>query len=282
MQAVLVTGGAGYIGSHTVQELISNGVPVVVLDNLSTGHKQAVPDGSFYAGDIADSALVERIIQNHGIKSIIHFAAKSQVGESLQKPELYFHENTVKTFTLFDTAFKAGIERFVFSSTAAVYGIPDRVPIQENDVLNPINPYGSTKRMIEDYLVWMGRVHDKMDRLRFSTPRRSLDGSIVDHRPESHLIPLIMQSAFGMCEYMALTMIPGWFMYSRLHTVIDLARAHWLALLALEQACPVAAIMWDGQGYLVLEVLEKPVCLRMRFPVNMKIDGSEIHLPWWG
>lgn len=206
MKPVLVTGGAGYIGSHTVQELRKEGVPVVVLDNLSTGHRQSVQDISFYEGDIADAALVEDIIQKHGIKSIIHFAAKSQVGESLQKPELYFHENTVKTFNLLNTAFRAGIEQVVFSSTAAVYGIPDRVPISENEILNPINPYGSTKRMIEDYLGWIGRIHGiKWIALRyFNAAGASLDGSIgEDHRPESHLIPLVMQTALGLRSRMA-------------------------------------------------------------------------------
>lgn len=280
MKPVLVTGGAGYIGSHTVQELRKEGVPVVVLDNLSTGHRQSVQDISFYEGDIADAALVEDIIQKHGIKSIIHFAAKSQVGESLQKPELYFHENTVKTFNLLNTAFRAGIEQVVFSSTAAVYGIPDRVPISENEILNPINPYGSTKRMIEDYLGWIGRIHGiKWIALRyFNAAGASLDGSIgEDHRPESHLIPLVMQTALGLRSRMAVygadyDTPDGSCIRDYIH-VIDLARAHLLALNALEQDMPSRCYnVGTGRGYSVLEVIEKA---RLVTGINFNVEYED-------
>ncbi|MCL4441250.1 MAG: NAD-dependent epimerase/dehydratase family protein [Firmicutes bacterium] len=193
MKPVLITGGAGYIGSHTARELTKEGAVVVALDNLTTGHRDAVRAQHFYEGDIVDTALVEHIIQEHQIQSVIHFAAKSVVSESLAKPELYFYENTVKSFLFFEAAIRAGVKHIVFSSTAAVYGIPKNTPIREEAMLAPINPYGDSKRAIEKYLEWMGKVHGiRWVGLRyFNAAGASLDGSLgEDHRPETHLIPL--------------------------------------------------------------------------------------------
>lgn len=265
VKPVLVTGGAGYIGSHTVEELTQEGIPVVVLDNLTTGHQDAVRAQHFYESDIADTALVEHIIKEHQIQSVIHFAAKSLVGESLAKPELYFYENTVKSFAFFEAAMKAGVKYVVFSSTAAVYGIPANTPIREETRTAPINPYGTSKRMIEEYLEWMGKVHGvKWVALRyFNAAGASLDGSLrEDHRPETHLIPLVLQTALGLREKLSVfgadyATPDGTCIRDYVH-VVNLANAHILALQALENGLPSQVLnVGTGKGLSVMEVIEK-------------------------
>lgn len=278
METVLVTGGAGYIGSHTVQELSKQGVEVVVLDNLTTGHRDAVRVEDFYDADIADTELVADIIKEHQIKSIIHFAAKSVVSESLLKPELYFYENTVKSFNFFKTAIKAGIKNIVFSSTAAVYGIPENIPIKENTIIAPINPYGTSKHMIEEYLEWMGKVHGiNWIALRyFNAAGASLDGNMgEDHHPESHLIPLVMQTMLGQREKLSIfgsdyATSDGTCIRDYIH-VVDLAHAHILALQALEQGMPSKVYnLGTGRGHSVLELIKKSV----------EISGHELLLEY--
>lgn len=264
MNPILVTGGAGYIGSHTVQELEKQGNQVIVLDNLSTGHRDAAPAEYFYKGDIADSVLVEKIIKKHHIKSVIHFAAKSLVGESLTHPEMYFYHNTVKSFAFFEAAVKAGVRQIVFSSTAAVYGIPDSMPIKENAVLAPINPYGASKRMIEEYLEWLGKVHNiGWVALRyFNAAGAALDGSRgEDHQPETHLIPLVLQTALGTRGKISVygTDYPtrdGSCIRDYIH-VLDLASAHILALRALEKGFRGGVFnVGTGKGLSVLEIVK--------------------------
>ena len=266
---VLVTGGAGYIGSHTAQELIKEGALVVVLDNLTTGHRDAVRAEHFYEGDIADTALVEHIIKEHQIQSLIHFAAKSLVSESFAKPELYFCENTVKSFMLFEAAMKAGVKHVVFSSTAAVYGIPKYIPIREETMLAPINPYGASKRMIEECLEWVGKVHGiRCVALRyFNAAGASLDGSLgEDHGPETHLIPLVLQTALGLREKLSVfgadyATSDGTCIRDYVH-VIDLANAHILALRALEHSMQSGIFnVGTGKGSSVLEIIEKSEAL---------------------
>lgn len=155
MKSVLVTGGAGYIGSHTVLELKNRNITAVVLDNLSTGHREAVHTPHFYEGDISDCGLVKSIIRKHNIDAVIHFAAKSLVSESIEKPELYFRENTIKSCSFFETIIQEGVKHIVFSSTATVYGITGDKPIRETAPLEPVNPYGESKLMIEKYLHWV-------------------------------------------------------------------------------------------------------------------------------
>lgn len=264
MNPILVTGGAGYIGSHTVQKLIKQGNQVIVLDNLTTGHRDAVQTEYFYEGDIADSALVEKIIRQHHVKSVIHFAAKSLVGESLTKPQLYFYHNTVKSFAFFEVAVKAGVKQIVFSSTAAVYGIPNSIPIPEEAALAPINPYGASKRMIEEYLKWMGKVHRiGWVALRyFNAAGAALDGSMgEDHRPETHLIPLVLQTALGLREKLSVygtdyATPDGSCIRDYVH-VIDLANAHILALQALQNGMPGRIFnVGTGKGISVLEIIK--------------------------
>ncbi|MDD3364530.1 MAG: UDP-glucose 4-epimerase GalE [Syntrophomonas sp.] len=265
METVLVTGGAGYIGSHTVKELIKEGASVVVLDNLTTGHRDAVSSQYFYEGDIADTALVEQIIKEHQIQSVIHFAAKSLVSESLAKPELYFYENTVKSFVFLQAAIKAGIKHLVFSSTAAVYGIPKNIPIPEESMLDPINPYGASKRMIEEYLEWMGKVHGiGWVALRyFNAAGASLDGSMgEDHDPESHLVPLVLKTALGLQGKLSLfgtdyATPDGTCIRDYVH-VIDLANAHILALHALEKGLPSKIFnVGTGNGASVKKIINE-------------------------
>ncbi|MGA9172745.1 MAG: UDP-glucose 4-epimerase GalE [Thermoactinomyces sp.] len=265
MKSVLVTGGAGYIGSHTVRELKKRQIHVVVLDNLSTGHREAVQTPYFYEGDIADDQLVKEIIQTHQIDAVIHFAAKSLVSESVQKPELYFRENTIKSCSFFENVIREGVRHIVFSSTAAVYGSAHQGPIKETDSLRPVNPYGESKLKIEKYLHWVGKGRSvKWMSLRyFNAAGASLDGMIgEDHQPESHLIPLVLQTALGQRESISIygddyPTHDGTCIRDYIH-VLDLAEAHILALHALyeghvKQNCYNVG---TGLGHSVKEIID--------------------------
>jgi UDP-glucose 4-epimerase len=264
MKTVLVTGGAGYIGSHTVKVLLEKGYDVVVLDSLVTGHRDAVPPGLLYEGDIADEDLVRSIVERHGVDAVIHFAARSLVGESVQKPDLYFTENTSKTNAFLSALIKAGVRKVVFSSTAAVYGTPAEVPIPETLPKEPINPYGLSKLMIEQSMRWLDEAYGlKWVALRyFNAAGAALDATIgEDHDPETHLIPLVLQVALGQREAIGIygTDYPtpdGTCIRDYIH-VIDLAEAHVLALQALENGLESRAFnVGTGQGFSVREVIE--------------------------
>lgn len=200
---VLVLGGAGYIGSHMVDRLIGNGrEKVIVADNLVTGHRAAVhPDAVFYEGDLADKAFMRRIFQTHpDIDAVIHFAAYSLVGESMAEPLKYFDNNTAGMVSLLEVMNECGVKRIVFSSTAATYGIPERMPIREDDPQKPINPYGESKLMMETVMRWCDAAYGiKFVALRyFNVAGAKPDGSIgEDHHPETHLLPIILQVAQG-------------------------------------------------------------------------------------
>ena len=265
MQTVLVSGGAGYIGSHMVKVLAERGYEQVVIDNLVTGFRQAVPPGiPFYNVDIGSKEEVSEIVRKHKVDAVIHFAARSLVGESVVKPDLYFHENTAKTNMFVSTLIQAGVRKLVFSSTAAVYGIPDRIPIPETAPTNPINPYGASKLMIEQSLFWLGKAYGlKWIALRyFNAAGAAFDGSIGErHENETHLIPLTLQAALGIRENIKIfgtdyDTPDGTCIRDYIH-VLDLADVHLLALEALEQGMESGPLnVGTGRGYSVREVIE--------------------------
>ena len=197
---ILVTGGAGYIGSHTAKALARAGYRPVTYDSLVYGHRHAVKWGPLVEGDIADTAKLERVIKDEAIDAIVHFAAFAYVGESVTKPEIYFQNNVVGSLSLLDAMRHTGVKPIVFSSTCATYGMPDRMPITEDTAQRPINPYGETKLMIERALAWYGPAHDiRSVSLRyFNACGADPEGEIgEEHDPETHLIPLILDAALG-------------------------------------------------------------------------------------
>ncbi|WP_100489175.1 UDP-glucose 4-epimerase GalE [Sporolactobacillus pectinivorans] len=199
--SILVVGGAGYIGSHTVDRLIEKGYSVVVVDNLVTGHRTAVhPQATFYKGDIRDKKFLAGVFDKESIDTVIHFAAFSLVGESMEKPLKYFDNNIGGMITLLEVMKQFGVKRIVFSSTAATYGTPKKVPIQESDPQVPINPYGESKLVMEKMIHWADLAYGiHFVALRyFNVAGAKADGSIgEDHHPETHLIPVVLQVAVG-------------------------------------------------------------------------------------
>lgn len=195
--SILVCGGAGYIGSHTVHELIKQNKDVIVVDNLQSGHIKAVNSkAKFYKGDIRDSEFLDKVFSENNIEAIIHFAANSLVGESMEKPLLYFNNNVYGMQILLESMVKHDIKHIVFSSTAAVYGEPKKIPILEDDETHPTNTYGETKLTMEKMMKWVNKAHGiTFVSLRYFNAAGAIeDGSIgEDHSPESHLIPLILQ-----------------------------------------------------------------------------------------
>ncbi|MCW2278095.1 UDP-glucose 4-epimerase [Heliophilum fasciatum] len=260
----LVTGGAGYIGSHTVLALQASGHAVVVLDNLSTGHRDLVPEGAlFYQGDIADADLVGAIFRRHPVEGVLHFAARSLVGESMGDPGAYFLANTAGTASLLQTMARHGVKRFVLSSTAAVYGEPETVPIDEGHRQQSTNPYGLSKWMIEQMLPWFERVHGlRWAALRYFNAAGAdpAGRSGERHDPETHLIPNVLKVALG--ERSAVTVFgddyptpDGTCLRDYVH-VADLADAHVLAMQHLDRGGPSGVFnLGNGRGFSVLEVI---------------------------
>ncbi len=200
MPHVLVTGGAGYIGSHTCKILAQRGLTPVVLDNLVHGQRANVRWGPFFHGDVADSELVGRIVREHDIRALVHFAAYAYVGESMQQPEKYFDNNVGRGLRLLQAARENGVRHVVFSSTCAVYGLPEKIPIDERQPLRPVNPYGETKLMVERALHWLGVSHGLgWVALRyFNAAGADPDGELGElHDPETHLVPRVIQAARG-------------------------------------------------------------------------------------
>ncbi|WP_341960157.1 UDP-glucose 4-epimerase GalE [Planococcus maritimus] len=202
--SVLVLGGAGYIGSHAVYQLIDQGMDVVVVDNLENGHRQAVhPNATFYEGDIRDANFLDSVFENESIDEVLHFAANSLVGESMENPLKYFDNNVYGTQVLLKAMTKHGVKNIVFSSTAATYGEPEAVPITETMPTHPTNTYGETKLTMEKMMKWTSLAHDlNFVSLRyFNVAGARATGEIgEDHRPESHLVPIILQAALGQRE----------------------------------------------------------------------------------
>jgi len=261
---VLVTGGAGYIGSHTVKELVDKKYQVIVLDNLQKGHREAVLGGEFVQGDLADLNLLNRLFDEKKIDAVIHFAADSLVGESMENPGKYFRNNVSNGLNLLDTMVKFGVDKLVFSSTAAVYGEPEMVPITEKYPLKPTNNYGLSKLIFEEILRTYDQAHGlRSVSLRYFNAAGADPTGIIgeDHTPETHLIPLVLQAAKGEREAVTVfgTDYPtpdGTCIRDYIH-VTDLAQAHILALEDLQQGSGTAAYnLGNGTGYSVREVIE--------------------------
>ena len=264
---VLVTGGAGYIGSVLATELLQRGHQVVVLDNLSHGHRQAVPrDAELVVGELADRAGLDRVMREHSPDAVLHLAALIEAGESMKAPEVFFRNNTANALTLLEAMLAAGVKRFVFSSTAALYGNPERTPIQEDDALAPTNAYGESKLLVERMLAWFHRIHG----LRYASLRyfNAAGASRPDqgeaHQPESHLIPRILAVALGRAQHANIfgtdyATPDGTCVRDYIH-ISDLARAHLLALDALakepENSVPLIYNLGNGQGFSVRQVVE--------------------------
>lgn len=259
---VLVTGGAGYIGSVTVETLLKRGHDVVVLDDLSSGHRDAVPEGvPFVHASIAERDMVSYALSAYEVDAVLHFAAFSLVGESMEKPLKYFSNNVAGTVQLLRTLDKHDVRRFVLSSTAAVYGEPEAVPITESAALRPESVYGESKLMIERTLSWLARTAGfGFAALRYFNAAGASELLGEDHRPESHLIPLVLEVAAGKREQIAVfgddyPTPDGTAIRDYVH-VLDLADAHVLALEALGEGDERYYNLGSGQGYSVREVID--------------------------
>jgi UDP-glucose 4-epimerase len=258
---VLVTGGAGYIGSVTVEQLILAGHDVVVVDSLRRGHRAAVhPAATLIEADLFERDRLQQALTEHGIEAVMHFAADSQVGESMERPEQYFRNNVAGTISLLDAVLAAGVRRFVFSSTAAVYGIPEAVPITEAAALQPINPYGESKLMVERILGWYDRCHGLRSAvLRYFNAAGASERFGEDHATETHLIPNILRVALGQRERFSLfgadyETPDGTCIRDYIH-VIDLAQAHILAVDVLGERS-VTYNLGTSSGYSNQQVLD--------------------------
>ena len=263
--AILVLGGAGYIGSHTVYELIDAGRDVVVADNLLTGFRQAVhPKARFYQLDIRDREALDRLFESEKIDGVIHFAASSQVGESMEKPLKYYDNNLYGTMVLLQAMVAHGVDKIVFSSTAATYGEPKRVPILEDDPTDPTNCYGETKLAMEHMMGWVSRAHGlHFVALRyFNACGAHVSGKIGEaHDPETHLIPVILQVPGGKREKISIfgddyPTKDGTCVRDYIH-VTDLAQAHILALDYLYQGGKIDVFnLGNGVGFTVKVVID--------------------------
>jgi UDP-glucose-4-epimerase GalE len=264
MRSVLVTGGAGYIGSHAAKSLAASGFRPVVYDNFVYGNRWAVQWGPLVEGDIADRDLLIRTIREYDIEAIIHFAAFAYVGESVAKPEIYFRNNVVGSLSLLDAMRETGLGRIVFSSTCATYGTPDRVPITEDTPQRPVNPYGETKLMIERALHWYGPAHgiNSVSLRYFNACGADASGEIGEaHDPETHLIPLILDAAAGKRPQIDIygtdyETPDGTCIRDYIH-VTDLADAHVRAVeYLLAGGKTVAVNLGTGTGHTVREVID--------------------------
>ena len=261
---VLVTGGAGYVGSVSVEALIAAGHDVVVLDDCSTGHAAAVPAGTVHLDqDYTDEAATAAALRDHRIDAILHCAARSLVGESVRDPSRYYRQNVAGGIALLEAARSAGVRRFVFSSTAAVYGVPDTIPIPEDAPLRPINPYGETKRTFENALDWYGRAYGLRGvGLRYFNVAGATEANGEDHRPETHLIPGVLRAAEGRAVFTTFGNdypTPDGTPIRDYIDVRDLADAHLRALEATAAADAPALLVCNlgsGSGFSVRQVIE--------------------------
>jgi UDP-glucose-4-epimerase GalE len=260
---ILVVGGAGYIGSHTLRLLARTGHEVWAYDNLVYGHRKAVPEGRLIVGDLHERALLEQVLTQHQIEAVVHFAAFAQVGESVTDPAKYYRNNVVGTLSLLEAMRSAGVTKIVFSSTTATYGVPKQIPITEQEDQRPINPYGYTKLVIEqalaDYAAAYGFAYAALR--YFNASGASPDGDIgEDHAPETHLIPLVLQVALGQRPHIGVfgndyPTPDGTCIRDYIH-VDDLADAHLRALDRLQPGAGLKLNLGTGRGHSVREVID--------------------------
>jgi UDP-glucose 4-epimerase len=262
--AILVIGGAGYIGSHMVLDLLRADYPVVTLDNLSRGHRELVPGGNFVAGDMGNPDDLKKVFSGFPLKAVMHFAAHSLVGESVEQPLDYYRNNVANTITLLEAMQAADIRHFIFSSTAAVYGEPEKTPITEHHPCAPTNPYGATKlaveRLLADVSLANGMTYSTLR--YFNAAGADESGNVGErHQPESHLIPLVLQVATGERESIKIfgddyPTPDGTCLRDYIH-VSDLTRAHLLALADLLQGGGNSTYnLGNSTGYSVRQVIE--------------------------
>lgn len=281
--AVLVTGGAGYIGSHTVAALLDRGEDVVVVDNLQTGHRGALLGGKLYEGDLRDKELLTKVFKENEIDAVIHFAANSLVGESMHNPGKYYDNNVFGTLCLLEAMKEAGVARIVFSSTAATYGEPEKVPIEEGDRTEPTNVYGETKLMMERMMAWFDKVLGiKYVSLRYFNAAGAHESGTIgeDHDPESHLIPLVLQTALKQRPHISVfgddyPTADGTCIRDYIH-VSDLADAHLRAVDYLRKDNNSNIFnLGSGQGFSVKQVIETAKQVTgMDIPVVMEARRS--------
>lgn len=274
MKTILVAGGAGYIGSHMVALLTKKGYDVVVVDNLCTGHRAAVKNAELRVGDVRDRVFLDTVFSEFNIDGVINFAAFSLVGESVLDPLKYYGNNVAGAQTMLETMRNHGVNKIVFSSTAATYGEPEKQPIEETDRTEPTNPYGATKLAIEGMLKWCDKAYGiKYAALRYFNAAGSDTGAGIgeDHNPETHLIPIVMRTALGKREYIGVygsdyPTRDGTCVRDYIH-VVDLVNAHLLALEYLDKTGESGIFnLGSGDGYTVNEIIE----------TSRRVTGMEI------
>jgi UDP-glucose 4-epimerase len=259
---VLVTGGAGYIGSVVTEELVRDGHEAVVYDSLYKGHREAVvPGAKLVVADLMDGETLRRTLKENGIEAVIHMAADSLVGESVQNPAKYYRNNVVAGLSLLDAMLETGVKRIVFSSTAATYGEPLKQPIEETDPNNPTNPYGESKLAFEHALKWYDTAYGlRSASLRYFNAAGATEHCGESHDPETHIIPIVLQAAQGTREAVEVygddyPTRDGTCVRDYIH-VVDLARAHILSLGVLDEGSRIYNLGCGGDGYTVREVIE--------------------------
>ncbi len=259
---VLVTGGAGYIGGTVTRLLLSQGHDVTVFDNFCHSKRSAVAEGAtLVEGELSDRSLIEGTLRESRFDGVMHFAALIEAGESMKCPEVYFRNNSASTLTLLEAMLASGHDRLVFSSTAACYGEPETVPILEDAKLDPTNPYGQSKLLVEQMLTWINRAHGfRYASLRYFNVAGAIEGYGEAHEPESHLIPLVLDVALGRRASIKIfgenyPTKDGTCVRDYIH-VADLADAHLLALRALDQHPRLIYNIGNGQGFTVREVID--------------------------
>jgi UDP-glucose 4-epimerase len=269
---VLVTGGAGYIGSVVVEELLSDGHDVIVFDNLSKGHRASIAPGTeFVQGDLLNQKLLIDTLRNGDVNAVIHMAADSLVSESVAQPAKYYRNNVVGGLSLLESMQETKVQRLVFSSTAAVYGDPARQPISEEDVTNPTNPYGATKLALENALAWYESAYGlRFASLRYFNAAGATGRCGEWHDPESHLIPIVLSVAAGIRAEVQVygddySTRDGTCVRDYIH-VVDLAKAHVLALGILSERSAIYNLGCGGDGYSVKEVID----------IAREVTGKEI------